>query len=120
MNFYLDDDSVHGTLISLLERAGHDVLTPADVALTGADDSVHITRAIYNNRVLLSRNHDDFNNLHDLIIASGGSHPGIFMIRQDNDPTRDMTPRAIVRSIENLVAANVPVENQFIILNHWR
>jgi len=49
-----------------------------------------------------------------------GSHPGIFMIRQDNDPTRDMIPRAIVRSIENLGAANVPVENQFIILNHWR
>jgi hypothetical protein len=36
------------------------------------------------------------------------------------DDSRDMTLRAIVRAIENLLSANVLVENQFIILNHWR
>jgi hypothetical protein len=36
------------------------------------------------------------------------------------DDSRDMTPRAIVRAIENFSSANVLVENQFNILNHWR
>ena len=120
MNLYLDDDSVHGVLIRLLEGAGHDVLTPADVALVGADDSVHLTRTIFNDRVLVSHNHDDFNNLHELVAASNGRHPGILIIRKDNDPRRDMTPRGIVNAIAKLVAANAPIEKQFVILNHWR
>ena len=40
MNLYLDDDSVDATLIRLLQHAGHDVQIPADVGLSGDDDSV--------------------------------------------------------------------------------
>ena len=43
-----------------------------------------------------------------------GTLPGILSVR------RDLTPRGIVQAIANLLAAKVPVENQFIILNHWR
>jgi hypothetical protein len=42
------------------------------------------------------------------------------ILRRDNDLRRDLTPRGIVSAIGNLLAANVPVENQFIVLNHWR
>jgi hypothetical protein len=49
-----------------------------------------------------------------------GTHPGILSVRRDNDRRRDLTPRGIVQAIANLLAANVPVENEFIILNHWR
>ena len=49
-----------------------------------------------------------------------GTHPGILIVRRDNDRRRDLTPRGIVTAISHLVAANVPIENEFIILNHWR
>lgn len=58
--------------------------------------------------------------LHDLIMQAGGNHPGIFVVRKDNVRKRDLTPGGIVRAIENLLAANVPIADQFTVLNHWR
>ena len=120
MRLYLDDDSVSGLLIRLLQDVGHDVEIPADAGLTGEDDPVHLTYAVEEGRVLLSGNHDDFRTLHNLIVRTGGVHPGILIVRRDNNPRRDMSARAIVRSIDNLLASNTSIENQFIILNHWR
>jgi hypothetical protein len=42
------------------------------------------------------------------------------VVRRDNDPTRDMKDRDIVRAIGNLEAAKVPIENELHMLNHWR
>jgi hypothetical protein len=69
---------------------------------------------------LLTKDHDDFLDLHDLIQAKHGRHAGILEVRADNDPARDMKDRDIVRSIANLDAAQVPIENEIQILNHWR
>jgi hypothetical protein len=41
-------------------------------------------------------------------------------VRQDNDPSRDFTPKGIVNSIRKREAAGVPIQNKFIVLNHWR
>ncbi len=120
MRLYLDDDTIETLLVRLLERAGHDLELPRDAGLTGRSDPVHLQRAITINRALVSRNHDDFEELNDLLRAAGGAHPGILIVRRDNDRRRDLTPRGIVTAIANLLAANVPVENQFIILNRWR
>ncbi len=120
MRLYLDDDTVDALLIRLLERAGHDVELPRDVGLVGRSDPVHLQRAISAGRSLLSGNHDDFEELHDLIRAAGGAHPGILIVRYDNDTRRDLTQKGIVLAIANLLAANVPIENEFIILNDWR
>jgi hypothetical protein len=49
-----------------------------------------------------------------------GRHAGIAIVRADNDPSRDMTDGDIGRSLDNLKRANVPVDNEFHILNHWR
>jgi hypothetical protein len=43
MRLYLDDDSVSGLLIRLLNNAGHDVEIPADGGLSGQDDAMHLT-----------------------------------------------------------------------------
>lgn len=120
MKLYVDEDSVHGLLVRLLQRAGHDSEVPSDVGLIGRSDPVQHRYSISANRSLLSANRDDFRELHDLILQARGVHPGILIIRRDNDRRRDLTPRGIVTAIGNLLAANVPVENQFIILNHWR
>jgi hypothetical protein len=34
----------------------------------------------------MTRDHEDFADLHDLVLAVGGHHPGILVVRFDNDP----------------------------------
>jgi DNA-binding response OmpR family regulator len=86
MRVYLDDDSAALLLARLLRQAGHDVELPADVGLSGEDDAVHLTHASKYDRVLLTGNHRDFLNLHNLIAQAQGHHPGILVVRRDNDP----------------------------------
>ena len=120
MKFYLDDDSAAMLLARLLQQAGHDIQVPADVGLSGEDDAVHLTHAVKHDRILLTGNHRDFLNLHNLVMQVSGHHPGIFVVRQENDPTRDMTPKGIVAAVRKLEAAGVPIHNEFTVLNQWR
>jgi len=120
MRLYLDDDSASARLANLLRQAGHDVQLPSEAGLSGADDPVHLTHAVLENRVVLSGNHDDFENLHNLAMAMQGRHPGILIVRKDNDPKRDLSEAGIVRAIRNLLASGLSIANHFYILNHWR
>ncbi len=120
MRLYLDDDSASPLLAKLLRKAGHDVQMPSVVGMVGAPDAVHLTHAIGDDRVCLTKNHDDFWILHNLLKQARGYHPGIFVVRQDNDATRDLTPKGIVNAIRKLEAAEMPIQNEFIVLNQWR
>ena len=120
MNVYLDDDSAKAHLVALLRQAGHRVQTPAEAEMAGSSDARHFEHAALHEFVLLTRNYDDFLELHDVVQATGGHHPGILVVRSDNDPTRDMSDRGIVHAIGKLAAAAVPIGNQLHILNHWR
>jgi|SRR5579884_15541 len=120
MRRYLDDDAASPLLARLLRKVGHDVQLPSDTGMSGAPDAVHLTRSIADSRVCLTKNHDDFWILHNLIQQARGRHAGIYVVRQDNDPTRDMTPKGIVSAIRKVEAAGVPIQNEFIGLNHWR
>jgi hypothetical protein len=93
---------------------------PFDVGLSGSPDPVHLGHAIGDERICVTKNHDDFWLLHNLIKQAKGTHPGIFAIRQDNDPRRDLSAKGIVSAIRKLEAAGVPIQNEFIVLNHWR
>jgi predicted nuclease of predicted toxin-antitoxin system len=120
MRLYLDEDMVNAHLVRLLERAGHDVQTANSAGMRGRSDPVQLTHAIQGSRVCLSANYDDYEELHLLIAASQGNHPGILVVRQENNPARDMTPKGIVAAIRKLEAAGVPVANEYVVLNHWR
>jgi predicted nuclease of predicted toxin-antitoxin system len=120
MRLYLDDDICSARLTQLLRKAGHDVLLPADVGKAGSPDPIHLAHAIGEDRICLTRNYSDFAALHDLIIIAHGRHPGILVVRQDNDPKRDLTLPGIVRAIAKLLASGAPLVNEYIILNHWR
>jgi hypothetical protein len=120
MNLYLDDDMIKGTLVARLRRAGHLVVVPADVNLSGAWDPSHLLHAVLHDLVLVSRNHDDFKELHLLIQATKGGHSGMAVVREDNDPRRDMKDADILRALRNLEQSGVPLANEFHILNHWR
>ncbi len=120
MRLYLDDDSVARKLAAVLRHAAHDVIIPAGVKMSGKSDASHLEYAIQHSLVLLTRNHKDFVELNNLVLTSGGSHPGILVVRYDNDPTRDMKPRAIAAATARLLKAGVPLANQIYVLNHWR
>jgi predicted nuclease of predicted toxin-antitoxin system len=120
MILYLDDDSTGTVLVRLLTAEGHDAQIPRDVGMSGRKDPDHFMHAIRNGRVLLTHNYDDFQLLHDLVQLVGGHHPGILVVRRDNDRRRDLSARGIVRALRQLIAANVPVADELIILNHWR
>jgi predicted nuclease of predicted toxin-antitoxin system len=119
MKLYLDDNCCKGLLAIFLRKAGHTVVVPSDVGCAGASDPRHFLHAIRTDFVVLTKDYEDFLELHDIVQATHGQHPGILAVRSDNDASRDMKDRDIVRAIANL-GAGVPVANEFHVLNHWR
>lgn len=83
MRLYLDDNLTDRRVVAYLQRAGHAVVLPAEAGHSGASDAKHFTSAIHYTAVLLTQNYKDFIELHDLILAAGGSHPGLFLIYPD-------------------------------------
>jgi hypothetical protein len=55
-----------------------------------------------------------------LILAAQGHHHGILIVRKDNNPRRDMTPRGVVNAVAKLLSAGLPIENELNVLNQWR
>jgi hypothetical protein len=49
-----------------------------------------------------------------------GHHPGIFVVRKDNNPKRDLDAAGIVRAIRKLLVSGFPIADDLHILNHWR
>ena len=120
MRIYLDDNSAWPLLAKLLSKAGHDVQLPSAVGMTGKPDAIHLAHAIAEGRACLTRDYDDYLALHHLIEKAQGHHAGIVVVRQDNDPRNDLTPKGIVAAIRKLEAAGVPIANEYIVLNQWR
>jgi hypothetical protein len=120
MRIYIDEDMAAGLLVRLLRKAGHDVEAPAGAGMLGRSDPVQFTFAIHDSRLCLTANYRDYEELHLLVQEARGDHKGILVVRQDNDPARDLTPKGIVAAIRKLEAAGVPIGNEYIILNHWR
>lgn len=114
-NLLIDEDSLAKYLVNLLKKAGHNVITVQDVNLMGKPDEIVLNYAKENNRVLLTRNCDDFLNLHQI----NYSHSGILAVYQYADFSKNMTYSAIVHAIANLENSNFDLMNQFVILNQW-
>jgi hypothetical protein len=120
MNLYLDDDTAKAALVARLKKSGHRVTVPGDASLIGAADPRHLLHAVRHGLILLTKNHDDFEDLHELVQATQGRHAGVIAIRLDNDPTRDMKDADIVRALRNLEQSSPAIANELHILNHWR
>jgi hypothetical protein len=120
MRIYIDEDLAAGVLVRLLTAAGHDVETPASAGSLGRSDAVQLTYGIHENRVCLTGNSEDYEELHLLVREAKGAHAGIMVVRHDNDPTRDLTPKGTVAASRKLESAGVPIANEYIILNHGR
>ncbi|MBI3412341.1 MAG: DUF5615 family PIN-like protein [Planctomycetes bacterium] len=116
LRLYLDDCAYHKKLVELLRDAGHHVVTPPEAGKSKQEDPVHFEYAIANSLVLLTKNARDFVELHEM----NPDHSGIFIVYQDNDPTKDMSNAELVRAIANVVAAGVPIAGPVHSLNAWR
>lgn len=111
----LDEDSQAKYLVNLLQAVGHDVLTVNLAGLMNCPDLVVLDYARQDGRVLLTRNCNDFQDLHQ----ANSLHPGILAVYQDFVASKNMSYQTIVKAIANLEAAGYSLENQFIILNQW-
>jgi predicted nuclease of predicted toxin-antitoxin system len=120
MRLYLDEDIASPLLARVLRNAAHDVQVPGEAGLVGRSDVVQLTHAIREDRVVFTRNYCDFEDLHNLLDQAQGHHPGILVVRRDNDPRRNMSPRDIARALRNLEAAGMPIVDHYIILNAWQ
>ena len=84
--------------------------------MTGAPDEAHLAHAQASSRVILTKNPDDFMELH----RTSPHHAGILAVYQDNDPIKDMSYADIVRAIANLEQTGVTIAGGFWSLNAYQ
>jgi len=82
-SFYLDED-VSPVYAQVLEKNDFAVSITAQLGRAEKSDAAQLTYCIEKNMVLITHNLKDFDHLSDLVLASGGHHPGIIGINQLN------------------------------------
>ena len=104
MRRYLDDDTASPLLAKLLGNAGHDVQLPSAAGMSGKDDAVHLTHAIQDDRTCLTKNHGDFETLHNLIVAANGFFPALWILFTSLKTERELirVPISIIPSAPTL------------------
>lgn len=120
MRLLVDENMSSRRLSGRLQAAGHDVVLASDVGLVSVADARVFAWAVAHNRPLLTRDHEDFAALHDLVVAVGGHHSGILVVRFDNDPRNNLTERAIATALGNVESSGVSIADGICVLNHWR
>ncbi len=115
LKLLLDEDSQSKYLVNLLCGVGHDVFTVNEIGLGGLPDSAVFDYARQYKRVILTRNCDDFLELHQVNLI----HEGILAVYQNSDTSKNMSYQSIAKAIANLEMSGYNLENQFVILNQW-
>lgn len=87
LQLLLDEDSQAKYLVNLLRTAGHNVVTINAAGLMGQPDSLVLEYARQQGRVLLTRNCDDFEEIHQI----NSVHSGILAVYQNPDSTKNMS-----------------------------
>jgi len=120
MEFYLDDCADANDLITMLRQAGHTVHSPRSEGTRGVDDPIHLAHAAARGYTLITKNPDDFIQLHQEWQQQDQAHHGVLLIYEDNVRGKDPEPADLVRAIGNLLASGLPITNELHVLNHWR
>jgi predicted nuclease of predicted toxin-antitoxin system len=120
MKFLIDENSSSPRLAARLQTAGHGPTLAHDVGLLSTTDARVLIWAIGQSLPVLTRDTDDFEDLHDLIMAAGGHHPGLMIVRFDGDPRHNMSDRAIAIAITRLESSGILILDQLHVLNQWR
>lgn len=103
LELLIDEDTLSKVLVKMLFEAGHNVQTVNEVGLSGEPDPIVLDYARKNQRILVTRNCQDFEDLH----LENSEHPGIFAIYENQDHSKDMSRQEIVKAIANIEAASI-------------
>jgi predicted nuclease of predicted toxin-antitoxin system len=120
MRFLIDENLSSPRLASRLRAQGHDPVLASDAGLLAVTDPRVLIYSITQALPVLTQDSEDFEDLHDLVIAAAGHHAGILIVRFDNDPRHNLTDRGIATAISKLESSGVPVSDQIQVLNQWR
>ena len=120
MKILIDENMSSRRLAARLQAAGHKVVLATDVGLLTVSDARVMAWGGGQGLPVLTRDHEDFADLHDLVVAVGGHHPGILVVRFDNDPHHNLTERALATALRNLESSGAAVADRIHVLNHWR
>jgi predicted nuclease of predicted toxin-antitoxin system len=120
MRFLIDENMSDRLLASRLRAQGHDPVLAIDVGLLSASDPRVLIWAIAQTLPVLTRDAEDFTDLPDLLMAGGGHHPGILVVRFDNDPRHNLSDRGIATALSKLEASGVSIPDHIHVLNQWR
>ena len=120
MRFLVDENTSSPRMAARLRAAGHDPVLATTVGLVSASDARVFAWAITEGLPVLTRDSEDFEDLHDLVMAAGGHHPGVLLVRFDNDPRHNLTDRGIATAIIKLENSGVPIQDRIHVINQWR
>lgn len=120
MKLLIDENLSYPRLATQLRAQGHDPVMARDAGLISVADARVLIFAIHQGLPVLTCDSDDFEELHDLVVAASGHHAGILVVRFDDDPRHNLTERAIATALTKLEAAGLPVADQLHVLNQWR
>ena len=71
IRLYMDEDSMREALVKALRTRGVDVVTASDERMIHRDDADHLDYATKQGRVLVTRNIQDFYELHTIYLTEG-------------------------------------------------
>ena len=120
MKVLLDENMSDPRLAARLRARGHDPILAPDVGLLSVSDPRVLIFCIAESIPVLTRDAEDFEDLHDLIMAASGHHAGILIVRFDNDPRHNLTDRGMGTATTKLEASGLPTRDQIHVLNQWR
>jgi predicted nuclease of predicted toxin-antitoxin system len=120
MRFLIDENLSGPRVTSRLWAQGHDPVLAGNGGLLSVTDARVIIYSITEGLPVLTQDSEDFEDLHDLVIAAAGQHAGILIDRFDNDPRHNLTDRGIATAIGKLESSSVPVRDRIHVLNQWR
>jgi predicted nuclease of predicted toxin-antitoxin system len=80
MRLLLDENMSDRRLAARLRAQGHDPVLATDVGLLSATDARVFIGAITQALPVLTRDSEDFTDLHDLIMAAGGHQSGVLVV----------------------------------------
>jgi predicted nuclease of predicted toxin-antitoxin system len=120
MKCLIDENLSSPRLASRLRNQGHEPILAASVGLRSASDARVLIAAIGQGIPALTRDSEDFKDLHDLIIAAGGHHAGILIVHFDNNPRHNLTDRGIATAMSKLESSGVTIRDRIHVLNQWR
>jgi predicted nuclease of predicted toxin-antitoxin system len=120
MKILIDENMNSPRLDARLHAQGHIPVPAINVGLLSVSDPRVLIFAVTQDPTVLTRDSEDYEDLHDPIMVVGGHHPGILIVRFDDDPRNNLTERGIAIAVSKLESAGVPIRDGVHVLNHWR